>query len=81
MIRNFPVRNSSRCTVCSGSFGLVRYYSWQTATCSRKCVGRLRDRCESDRRWLTRAAPIFPLSCLSSGSIDETYQGMWSLNP
>ena len=79
MIRNFPVRNSSRCTVCSGRFGLVRYYSWRTATCSRTCAGRLKDRCESDRRWLTHAAS--PLSCLTSGSIRETYQGMWSSNP
>ena len=76
MIRNFPVRNSSRCTVCSGRFGLVRYYSWQTAICSRMCAGRLRDRYESDRRWLAYAAPIAPLSCLASGSVPETYQGM-----
>jgi hypothetical protein len=78
MYCDFPVRDSTRCTVCSGRFGLVRYYSWQTAICSRKCVGRLRDRCENDRRWLTNAALTSPLS---STSIRETYQGMWSLNP
>jgi len=58
MYCDFPVRDSSRCTVCSGRFGLVRYYSWQTAICSRKCAGRLRDRCESDRKWLAHALPV-----------------------
>ena len=61
MYRDFPVHDSSRCTVCSGRFGLVRYYSWQTAICSRKCVGRLRDRCESDRKWLANALPVAPM--------------------
>ena len=42
-----------RCAVCDGKFGLVRYYSWRTPICSRKCVDRLRARRESDRNWLS----------------------------
>jgi hypothetical protein len=43
---------AARCAVCDGRFGLVRYYSWRTALCSRKCVGRLTARRASDRHWL-----------------------------
>jgi hypothetical protein len=35
---------TARCAVCDGKFGLVRYYSWRTALCSKKCVDRLRAR-------------------------------------
>ncbi|MET4323767.1 hypothetical protein ABIC02_007558 [Bradyrhizobium sp. RT5a] len=36
---------SARCyAVCGGKFGLVRYYNWRTALCSRKCVNRLKSR-------------------------------------
>lgn len=40
------------CAVCSGKFGLIRYYSWRTPLCSRKCLDRFRARRERDRRWL-----------------------------
>jgi hypothetical protein len=40
--------------VCGGKFGLIRYYSWRTALCSKKCVDRFRTRRERDRRWLFR---------------------------
>ncbi|MFK4382733.1 hypothetical protein ACVWYQ_001151 [Bradyrhizobium sp. USDA 3397] len=43
------------CAVCGGKFGLIRYYSWRTALCSKKCVDRFRTRSERDRRWLFRA--------------------------
>lgn len=43
------------CAVCGGKFGLIRYYSWRTALCSKKCVDRFRTRRERDRRWLFRA--------------------------
>jgi hypothetical protein len=43
---------AARCAVCDGRFGLVRYYSWRTALCSRKCVDRFRARWASDRNWL-----------------------------
>jgi hypothetical protein len=42
------------CAVCSGKFGLIRYYSWRTPLCSRKCLDRFRARRERDRRWLFR---------------------------
>jgi len=57
------MRNSSQrswniaakhCAICDGRFGLVRYYSWQTALCSRKCADRLKARREDDRLWLRR---------------------------
>ena len=35
---------ASRCGVCHGKFGLVRYYSWRTPLCSKKCVDRFRTR-------------------------------------
>ena len=43
---------AKRCAICDGKFGLVRYYSWRTALCSRKCADRLKARREDDRRWL-----------------------------
>jgi hypothetical protein len=42
------------CAVCGGGFGLIRYYSWRTALCSKKCLDRFRERRERDRRWLFR---------------------------
>src|SRR5215470_12035645 len=44
----------SRCAVCDGKFGLVRYYSWRTALCSKKCVDHFKCRQERDSRWLWR---------------------------
>ena len=43
---------AARCSVCDGKFGLVRYYSWRTALCSKKCVDRFRARRTSDSSWL-----------------------------
>ena len=48
------VCRAARCAVCDGKFGLVRYYSWRTPLCSRKCVDRFRTRRASDRNWLPR---------------------------
>lgn len=42
------------CAVCAGKFGLIRYYSWRTPLCSKKCLDRFRARRERDRRWLFR---------------------------
>jgi hypothetical protein len=44
----------NRCAICQGRFGLIRYYSWRTALCSRKCADRFRVRREDDRRFLPR---------------------------
>lgn len=44
--------SASCCAVCGGKFGLIRYYCWRTALCSRKCVDRFRVRREADHRWL-----------------------------
>lgn len=43
-----------RCAICDGKFGLVRYYSWRTALCSKKCVDRFKARREGDHRWIHR---------------------------
>jgi hypothetical protein len=43
---------AARCAVCTGRFGLVRYYSWRTPLCSKNCVDRFRARRESDRNWV-----------------------------
>ncbi len=43
-----------RCAICDGPFGLIRHYSWRTALCSKKCVGRLKARSEENRKWLHR---------------------------
>jgi hypothetical protein len=45
---------ATRCAICDGRFGLIRYYSRQTALCSRKCADRFKLRLEDDRRWLRR---------------------------
>jgi hypothetical protein len=47
---------AKRCAICEGRFGLVRYYSWRTALCSKKCVDRFKIRREADSAWLRRAA-------------------------
>ena len=44
--------SATRCAVCDGKFGLVRYYSWRSPLCSKKCVDRFRTRREGDRTWL-----------------------------
>ena len=41
-----------RCAICDGPFGLVRYYSWRTPLCSRKCVEHLKARREEGNKWL-----------------------------
>lgn len=43
---------AKHCAICDGNFGLIRYYSWRTALCSKKCVYRFKSREESDSRWL-----------------------------
>ena len=50
--RNARHYTSRRCAVCDGPFGLIRYYSWRTPLCSKKCVERLRARRDESRRWL-----------------------------
>jgi hypothetical protein len=42
----------TRCAVCDGGCGLVRYYSLRTPLCSQRCVGRFKARRASDRNWL-----------------------------
>ena len=49
---SFRHGRATRCAVCDGKFGLVRYYSWRTPLCSKKCIDRFRTRRESDRNWL-----------------------------
>jgi hypothetical protein len=45
---------AARCAACDGKFGLVRYYSWRTPLCSKRCVDRFRARWTSDCNWLGR---------------------------
>jgi hypothetical protein len=45
---------AKRCAICDGQFGLIRYYCWQTALCSKRCADRFKARRESDRSWLRR---------------------------
>ena len=51
-LENDGSHKAMRCAVCDGKFGLVRYYSWRTPLCSRKCVDRFRARRQSDRNWM-----------------------------
>jgi hypothetical protein len=80
MSNNFQLRDFGRCAVCNGRFGLVRYYSWQNAICSKRCAGRLTARRENDRRWLRvpMAPPPHPSHAWFDGV--ETYQGMFAHN-
>jgi hypothetical protein len=82
MHSNIQIRDFGRCTVCGGKFGLVRYYSWQTAICSKKCAGRVKARRESDRRWLMHAMPIATPPGFSPRPLDgfERYRATPSLN-
>lgn len=45
--------SATRCAVCDGKFGLVRYYSWRTSLCSKRCVDRFSARRANDRTWLS----------------------------
>jgi hypothetical protein len=45
---------AKRCAICEGKFGLIRYYTWRTALCSKKCTDRFKARREDDRRFLPR---------------------------
>lgn len=40
------------CAICGGKFGLIRYYNWRAALCSKKCVDRLKARRLADLKWL-----------------------------
>lgn len=53
-LKHLPHGAAKRCAVCDGKFGLIRYYSWRTALCSRRCVDHFKARREGDRRWLLR---------------------------
>jgi hypothetical protein len=44
---------ATRCAVCAGRFGLVRYYSWRVPLCSKNCVNRFRSRRASDLNWVS----------------------------
>jgi hypothetical protein len=48
---------ATRCAVCDGKFGLVRYYSWRSPLCSKKCVDLFRARRTSDRIWVGLTLP------------------------
>jgi hypothetical protein len=43
-----------RCAICDRKFGLIRYYSWRTALCSKKCVNHFKARRDIDDKWLWR---------------------------
>jgi hypothetical protein len=45
---------AKRCAICDGKFGLIRYHSWRTTLCSKRCADRFKARQEEDRRWLRR---------------------------
>jgi hypothetical protein len=45
---------TNRCAVCGGRFGMIRYYSWRTALCSKSCTSRFKSRRDGDRKWLLR---------------------------
>jgi len=49
-----------RCAMCEGKFGLIRYYSWRTALCSRTCVEGFKARREGDCKWLRAPHDHFP---------------------
>jgi hypothetical protein len=52
----YIVRNhtENRCACCDGKFGLIRYYSWRTPLCSKKCRDRFKASDENSLRWLRR---------------------------
>jgi hypothetical protein len=55
----YPSNGAAKhCAICDGRFGLVRYYSWRTGLCSKKCAARFKTRQESDRRWLPRLQAV-----------------------
>jgi hypothetical protein len=66
---------SQRCSICGGKFGLVRYYSWRTAFCSRKCTDRFKTRQDGDRRWL----PTFQVARQTVAVRNhEEFTGTWN---
>ncbi|MEY9590873.1 hypothetical protein ABIA06_003164 [Bradyrhizobium yuanmingense] len=49
-------RSAKCCAMCGGKFGLIRYYWWRTALCSKKCVDRFKARRETYQKWASRVA-------------------------
>ena len=60
--------DANRCAVCHGKFGLVRYYSWRTGLCSRRCRERFKAREIGILNWLRLPPPsgntMFPVAAL-----------------
>jgi hypothetical protein len=52
--QNLRHNQAKCCALCDRKFGLVRYYSWRTPLCSRKCVDRFKARQARDHDWLRR---------------------------
>jgi hypothetical protein len=50
--------DENRCAICAGKFGLIRYYTWNTGLCSKRCRDRFRARQEGHLRWLWRAEAV-----------------------
>lgn len=44
------------CAMCGRRFGLIRYYHWRTALCSKKCVVRFKERQQAYHSWLRAIA-------------------------
>lgn len=53
--RNSQGDSTKSCAVCGNRFGLIRYYWWRTALCSKKCVARFKARRDADHSWLRLA--------------------------
>jgi hypothetical protein len=49
---NLQKCEENSCAICGGKFGLVRYYSWRTALCSKRCRERFKVRQEGNFKWL-----------------------------
>ena len=70
------LKPATRCAMCDGQFGLVRYQRWRTPLCSKKCVARYRTRLESDRNWLSWLLDPLPASeeHSASGNLEPVQQ-------
>jgi hypothetical protein len=55
---HFGKTNENRCVICEGKFGLIRYYTWRTGLCSKRCRDRYRARQEGHLKWLWRAEAV-----------------------
>jgi hypothetical protein len=63
---------AKRRAICDGKFGLIRYHSWRTALCSKKCAERFKTRQKGTADGLRRLQPTRNSRSYNHGEISRS---------